>query len=245
MHTAATPACAASELLGRRLASYALLSLADLAALHRLKAGEESHIGGDELAAAGVRLVAAGLLAETRLLSDGRRQIIALKLPGDLIREPVAPSHAIVALHPSRTIDGSAALAFLDSRRRDEPLHQAWQLAMRHEQRCLLDQIVRLGRLSAHERMAHLLLELHERLCRVGLATARGFQLRLTQDILADVLGLSVVHVNRVMQQLRREGLLTYRSGLYTLPDRAALARVAEYPLALQDLEHAGLRKAG
>jgi CRP-like cAMP-binding protein len=81
------------------------------------------------------------------------------------------------------------------------------------QERWLRDQVVRLGRRSAYERTVHLVLELHERLNAVGLAAGQCFALPLTQDVLADALGLSVVHVNRVLAQARRDGLFELRGG--------------------------------
>jgi CRP-like cAMP-binding protein len=70
------------------------------------------------------------------------------------------------------------------------------------------DHIVRLGRLTAYERVAHLVLDIRDRLALVGLAAPDSFPPPLTQETLADVLGLSSVHVNRMLQQLRRDGLV-------------------------------------
>ncbi len=233
--TAAKPACAPPELLARRLASFQPLKAADLLPLTRIGGEEQSHAPGQELPIAGadVRLVTAGLVAEARLLSDGRRQIVALRLPGDVLRAPHCPSHLVAALSASRTLEITPVIQDLEDAS-GTAAHTAWAQAMRLEQRTMLDHVVRLGRLSAYERTAHLMLELHERLMRVRLASAQGFQLPITQEILADMLGLSIVHVNRTLQQLRREGLLTYRSGAVGLPDRARLADIAGYRLAVQ-----------
>ena len=107
-----------------------------------------------------------------------------------------------------------------------DPVHPGLGHAVRimahlgHELLC--DQIVRLGRQSACARFAHLMLELYGRLNRVGLAGDNSFAMPLTQNVLADVLGFSVVHVNRTVQQLRRDKLLEVRSGRVNLmhPER-------------------------
>ena len=80
------------------------------------------------------------------------------------------------------------------------------------------DQITRLGRRTAYERFGNLLLELYHRLHVVGLARDGRFALPLTQEMLADALGLSVVHVNRTVQQMRRDGLLELRAGTVVIP---------------------------
>ena len=81
----------------------------------------------------------------------------------------------------------------------------------------LRDQIVRLGRQTAYERLVHLVLEFHHRLEAIGMVDGDSFSLPLTQEILADALGLSVVHINRTLQQVRRDRLLDMRGGQVTL----------------------------
>jgi CRP-like cAMP-binding protein len=71
--------------------------------------------------------------------------------------------------------------------------------------------------------MAHLLLELHGRLAEVGETRGETFNLPVKQEILADALGLSLVHVNRTLQQLKRAGLIDIRGAQVALIDRAAL----------------------
>ena len=101
---------------------------------------------------------------------------------------------------------------------------------MAHLEHMLLsDQVVRLGRQTACGRFAHLMLELHERLGRVGLADESGFAMPLTQEALADVLGFSVVHVNRTVQQLRRDRLLDVRNGTVVLMRRERLEDLSSW----------------
>ncbi|WP_293678901.1 Crp/Fnr family transcriptional regulator [uncultured Phenylobacterium sp.] len=82
------------------------------------------------------------------------------------------------------------------------------------------------------------LLEVHERLAQVGLATDATFHMPLTQDTISDVIGLSGVHLNRTLQTLRRDGLIVSRQGYITLTDRRRLVEIAAYvsrfPLAWQ-----------
>lgn len=168
-------------------------------------------------------LVLSGWAARVRELSDGRRQILGLLLPGDLIgiarrRHPVAIGN-IVALTPM-TICPAPRQDDLD----DAGLSNAYDRSRSLEEHYLFAQIVRLGRLSAYERMADLLLELWERLKLAGIASASRFPVPLTQDLLADTLGLTSVHVNRTLQTLRREGVLTLGAGMATLHDAARLA---------------------
>jgi len=104
------------------------------------------------------------------------------------------------------------------------------------------DQIVRLGRQTAYERMAHFMLELHARLQVAGIASSHTFALPVSQEVLADVLGLSVVHTNRVMQQVRHDGLLETRSGQVKILDLDAMRAVADWTSAI--VEPSGSRSA-
>lgn len=88
----------------------------------------------------------------------------------------------------------------------------------------LVEHLVGMGRRSAVERTAHLLLELGVGLRLVGLGSTVGHDCPLSQYLLADALGLSAVHVNRVLRHLREEGLLTFQRGRVTIHDFDALA---------------------
>lgn len=85
------------------------------------------------------------------------------------------------------------------------------------------EHLVSLGRRSALERMGHLLCELHLRLAMVGLADGSGYDLPVTQADLADLLGLSTVHVNRLLQELRQTGPISLRGRRLTIHDLAGL----------------------
>ena len=69
-------------------------------------------------------------------------------------------------------------------------------------------QVIDIGRRSALERVAHFMLELHERLQIIGMAEGGSFPMPLTQELIGDALGLSVPHVNRTLRQLRADDLL-------------------------------------
>src|SRR5262249_10318746 len=85
------------------------------------------------------------------------------------------------------------------------------------------------GRLTAYERVAHLLLELFHRLRPVGFTQGNRYLLPLTQEMLADALGLSVVHTNRTLQQLRRDRLIELNSSAVNILQPEALAELADY----------------
>jgi CRP-like cAMP-binding protein len=151
-----------------------------------------------------------------------------LRFPGDALIPN--DSEALVALTRARVADGLPLMTCLADASEDyQPLRRAWVAASRTDQAILRDQVVRLGRMSAFERTAHMLLEAHERLAHVGLATETTFHMPLTQGMLGDVIGLSVVHLNRTLQALRRSDLAVSKQGYITLIDRPRLMDIASY----------------
>jgi CRP-like cAMP-binding protein len=175
-----------------------------------------------------VVVVVSGWIAETRILPDGRRQIFSFLLPGDVAvvgRESNVGSRGLVALTRVEIAD-AAGLVTGDQA---ELVSSSLRDAVRQREERLYDQIVRIGRLTSKERVLNLLLELYDRLDSIGLVKENTFRIPLTQENFADALGLSVVHINRTLQQLRREGLVTVGRGTVTLHQRSRLSSFACY----------------
>ena len=175
---------------------------------------------------------------QARLLSDGRRQIVSFLLPGDLIGglPPQLPSPcAALTLCPVRLLDATPAMRAIRAAPASFPgLARAVRVVGQTYEVLLRDQVVRLGRQTAFERMASLLLEFRERLDVAGLVRDGSFAMPLTQEVLGDALGLSGVHVNRTLQQMRRDGLLNIRGGIVSIHNLEALRDVADWnPLPL------------
>jgi CRP-like cAMP-binding protein len=137
----------------------------------------------------------------------------------------------VFALTNIKTVEAQEIQQAWLSRDRHPQLAAALERAAAEEHHFLLQQIARLGRQTAHERLAHLLLELNFRLGQRGLAAGGALDMPLTQENLADALGLSVVHVNRTLQQMRRENVIELARGRLRLLDIAALEKVAEFLL--------------
>lgn len=175
-------------------------------------------------------VILSGWACEMRILPDGRRQIFSFLLPGDpfvIEADTDIDRHGIVALTRLEVMDWSnPVLNGSDAR---DILAQALSDAAGKKQDRLLDHMVRIGRLTARERLLHLLLELFDRLEPVGLVRGDTFKIPLTQSIFADALGLSLVHINRTLKQLRREGHILLKGGSVTLLGRQKLAAIAFY----------------
>lgn len=181
-----------------------------------------------------VNLLVSGWACQQRVLSDGRRQIFGFALPGDLLgsccRSATIAQATAVVLKSGAIADMTFVRdVVLDAPQRFGGLASAFAGLQTLHEGYLLNHLVRLGRQTAYERVAHLLLELNERSAMVGLAAGGASPLPLTQEILADALGLSIVHINRTMQQLRRDGLLDVRGSSLRLLDSDRLAAIAEY----------------
>lgn len=225
------------DLVIRRLRALATITETEEALVRGLAERRDRHASGEELIAEGQtarrpRFLVAGWAARQRVLPDGRRQIFSLLLPGDSLglmgRSATPAPWSVTALTALETVDAELVLdAALEGRA--PGLAQAFAAGANEAERLLLDHMVRLGQQTAYERMAHFLLELQRRLQVTGLGDAQRFPLPLTQEILADALGLSIVHVNRTLQQLRRERLIELRSGVAILLQPQILRDVAGY----------------
>jgi CRP-like cAMP-binding protein len=218
----------------RRLKSLAPLSESELDLVRAAGERRERHAPGEQMASEGAeavrpRFIISGWACRHRLMPDGRRQIFYLLLPGDGYGLGERPQLAnVVALTAMETADATPVQEAV--RRGAAPnLARALAAAQVLEDSLLLDHAVRLGRLTAFERVAHFLLELQHRLEVAGLGDHQRFPLPLTQEILADALGLSIVHVNRTLQQLRRAGLIELRSGVAILFQPEAMAKLCDY----------------
>lgn len=167
-----------------------------------------------------------------RMLSDGRRQITAVLVPGDICDlEAVMRgradysvgtlTHCVLGEIPldriadPTTLDPEMTRALWRRLLRDEAISREWLVGM--------------GRRSALEKVAHLLCEFWVRLEAVGLARASEMDMRLTQAELADVVGMSVVHINRILQELRRSGLIKLSDGVLWILDRLGLEALAGF----------------
>lgn len=229
---------AATDLLVRRYGALAPLTAEDEDLLRNLEGPIEDLRRGREFSAEGARLVSprfliSGWACRLRILGDGRRKIISFILPGDGIGicrrpDPLAMCN-MIALTDCRTLLAGPDFGPGWDLSRHPALQDALHIAESLDEACLLDHVVRLGRQTALERMGHLLLELHWRLSLVGLAEDWRFPVPLTQELLADATGLSIVHVNRTIQQLRRERLIEWRSHVVTILEPQLLAEIAEY----------------
>lgn len=178
------------------------------------------------------RLLVDGWAARAKTLANGARQITEMHVPGDFIDlhsfMVKRLDHSIVALTPCTIVAvPHERLRLLTEQHPhltrllwlttlvDAAIHREWMTMM--------------GRADARQNVAHVICELYLRLETVGLAGDNSFDLPLTQEELGDVCGLTAVHVNRVLQELRGEGLIMSKARTVRIPDWNALARAGQF----------------
>ncbi|WP_170841897.1 Crp/Fnr family transcriptional regulator [Sphingomonas gellani] len=220
-----------------RLKQMAGLGDADLDILHGLYEDERSVRARVELIAQGTRtqrlhVLIDGWACRYRLLADGRRQITELLLPGDICDLDALyvrnSDFAVMTLMPCTVVTlDRTALRTASQRSAGIADALGWLGAV--ENAMLAERNACLGRRSAREHLAHLFCELLVRLTVVGRTRGGGFHMPLTQEEMADVLGLTSVHINRVLQGLKTDGLVEQRGHDFVLPDWNALRQEAGF----------------
>lgn len=220
-----------------KLRGFASLTDAEAAVLEHATAFPRTYAARKDLIREGdkpgpVLVVLKGWAIRYKVLPNGSRQIVAFLMPGDacdlhiglldqmdhsiqtvteaqVATVPRATMDALMAAHPG------IARAMYISQLVDEGTLRAW--------------IVSMGRRTSTERVAHLLLELHIRAGNIGLTLEQTMQLPLTQTVLADALGMTPVHINRVLQTLRREGAVELQRGMLKIHQPLVLTRTAGF----------------
>jgi CRP-like cAMP-binding protein len=229
--------------LVRKLGAFVALSGAELSVLASLHKRRRNFVVGRDLVHQGqldqaAYILISGWACSYKLLEDGQRQIVDFQIPGDFLGlrsvllnvsdhsiEPVTDIE-VTEVHVTDLLDAFAqtprlAMAVLWAASRDEAM--------------VVEHLVGVGRRNAAERVSHFLLELGSRLALVGLSSKAGYACPLTQYLLADALGLSAVHINRILRQLREAGMVTFQDGFVTFDDYDKLVNFAQFDAVYMD----------
>ena len=185
-----------------------------------------------------------GWACRYKVLPEGGRQIVAFLMPGDTCDMHVAVlaemDHSIQTLTKSRV----ATIGRTDMQEavftRPEIARALWSTQMVDES-VLRAWIISMGRRSSTARIAHLMCELYLRARNVGLVLGNSFEMPLSQVVLADALGLTPVHVNRLLRKLRLASVMEVRRGALTIIDPVGLADIAGFD---ENYLHRRLREA-
>ena len=179
-----------------------------------------------------VHLVLAGLAYRYKTLENGRRQILALLVPGDFCDLHVAllgeMDHAIATAVPSTIVYMPADLINQLTTQQPRITRGLWWATLVDEA-ILREWLVNMGQRPADKRVAHVFCELLVRLQAVGQASENAYSFPLSQNELSDILGLTEVHINRTLQSLRERNLITLRGFSLTIPDVGRLRAFAGF----------------
>ncbi len=182
-----------------------------------------------------------GWVLSYKLLPDGGRQIIDFPIPGDVVGLGSvllrAADHGFAAL-TNVTLAEVSARQLRAAFEQQPRLGIAFLWAASRDEAMLVEHLVNIGRRSALVRTAHFMVELGLRLQLAGLGSVTGFACPLNQCLLADAVGLTAVHINRVLRQLRERGLLTFRDGHVLFHDLARLRLLAGHHSGYLDQGH-------
>lgn len=231
-------ACGGSDPLFRKLARFTTFDEADVQAIANLTRRRRSFKAHDTIVfqdsrQSAVHVVLSGVAFRCRHLPNGRRQIFGFLFPGDL-----CDAHFVIA----NECDYSLCL-FTDAVVAQIPLSELMSVMVAHPkiERALLmsalvdtqimrEWLVNVGQRDGLQRMAHFFCEMATRLQDLGLSNADGtVTIPVTQFDLADTLGMTPVHVNRVIQRLRRDGLLIWKNRQLTIINTHLLERMAGF----------------
>jgi CRP-like cAMP-binding protein len=219
------------------LGNFLVLDAAELQCLADLQTDQVKIDRGRELIKQGETgqfacFLQSGWGCSSKMLQDGSRQIITFPIPGDcvgmrsvLLRKSDHTFTALTDVLVTRVAVGRILPLFTQFPR----LGSALLWATSRDEAITVDHLASVGRRSAIERTAHFFLELHERLQMVGLSGSAEFRCPLTQYELADALGLSAIHINRTLRELREIQLMTFLEGKVAFLDREALKLLAGY----------------
>jgi CRP-like cAMP-binding protein len=218
-----------------KLSQFAPLSDRDVSLLEALCSPEERFRAGANIVVEGEAprsafVVTRGMACRYRLMPDGRRQILTILIPGDffdlhgfLAR---ATDHSVVTIGPTR-IAAIGREAVIDIIANHPLIGAALWWSTLQEEAMLRERIVALGRRSARGRVAYFLCEIVWRQRAIGIAEDHAVRLPFTQTDLADILGLTAVHTNRVLQEFRRDELITLDRRRLTLLDIERLEAIS------------------
>jgi len=243
MSSARPPASDEATPLCRKLGAFIALSPAERTKLAQLQSRRRAFPARSELvyedqAEPKAFVLQSGWAMSYKMLVDGGRQVVDFQVPGDflglrglLMR---TSDHAVAAV-TDIVVSEVPARALLEIVETEPRLAMALMWAAGRDEAMVVEHLVGIGRRAPLVRTAHLVLELRHRLHLVGLADEGGYACPLNQYVLADALGLTAIHLNRTLRQLRECRLMTFRSGRVVIHDPVQLMALAGFEDAYLD----------
>lgn len=242
---AAPPPTAEHARLIHKLRSISKLDEDDLLALGQLPMRTRSVEAGVDLIKQGdvpteCCFVIDGLVCRYAMTATGGRQIVAFHIPGDL---PDRDSLHLSLLDHSIGAVSAARVAFIPHVAVARIVRERPNIAIAFWRDSVIDGgvfrqwLTSVGRRTAKQRVAHLICEMFCRMEGLGLADGDHFSFPVTQGQLGDALGLSSVHINRTVQELRTDGLISWKGSVVTIHDREKLEHSADFDPAYLQLK--------
>ncbi len=221
----------------QKLSGLTDLTTGDVAALVTATANPRRYTARKDLIREGdetgpMFVVLEGWICRYKILPSGTRQIMAFLMPGDAcdlhIKLLAEMDHGIQAITPAMvaTVSRTEMAAMMDAHHN---IARAMYTAQLVDEGIMRAWIVSMGRRSSIERVAHLICELYLRARNIGLTHDSEFALPLSQLILADALGMTAVHINRVLKELRLSGAMALSRGSVTIMDPGKLVQIAGF----------------
>ncbi|ASJ72250.1 Crp/Fnr family transcriptional regulator [Granulosicoccus antarcticus] len=223
--------------LARKLGAFVALSEIEHTVLEGLHKRRRTFCAGRDLVHQGqsgqaAYILVSGWACSYKILMNGHRQIVDFQIPGDFLGlRSVLLKLSDHSVEPISDIEVTEVNVsdLLEAFAETPRLAAAVLWAVSRDEAMVVEHLVDIGRRNAAERMAHFLLELGARLSLVGLGSKAGYACPLSQYLLADALGLSSIHVNRVLRKLRETGMLTFREGYVAFDNYEQLIEFAEF----------------
>lgn len=189
-------------------------------------------------------VVQSGWTCIYKMLPDGGRQVLNFPLPGDIVGlHNVSLAGSQFSFETLTDADVSPVpLTMIEQASVFPNVAQAIRWSAARDAAIIAEHLVNLGRRSALVRTAHLILETAARLEQIGVETAEGFDCPLSQSWIADALGLTAIHLNRVLRELREAELVTVRVGHVSVHDYDRLAELAVFEADYLEPPHRGPR---
>ena len=223
--------------LARKLNKFLALSREELKCLAGIQSSPMAVKRGKQLTVEGqvghrAFALQSGWACSYKDLSNGKRQIISFPIAGDIVglRSVLlrTADHSFSTLTDAvvSAVEGPHVMQCVTEFPR---LGAALLWAASRDEAMVVEHLVNIGRRSALERTAHFFMELAERMTLAGQATETEFDCPLSQFVIADALGLTSIHVNRVMRQLREMRLLNLKKGKAQIQDLAGLRKLAGF----------------
>lgn len=220
----------------QKLSRFSDLSLGEIAAVEKATARSRKVAGRVDLIREGddtgpLLVMLDGWSMRYKILPNGSRQIMAFLMPGDACDLHIGlldqMDHGIQTLTRSQvaSVPGGEMERLIEDHR---GIARAMYISQLVDEGTLRSWIISMGRRSGVERVAHLICELYIRATWQGLTSAE-FELPFSQTILADALGMTPVHINRMLRDLRVASVVVLRRGYITIQDPARLARIAGF----------------